>query len=784
MTVDGVLSLSGLEDVAEIGRGGFATVYRARQQPFGRWVAVKVLDVGAEDDTARRRFERECQSLGRLSEHPSIVSVYDGGTLPDGRFYLVMGFVPGGSLAARIGGGERLSWPVVAAIGMVLASALQFAHDSGVVHCDIKPANILLNPDIATPLIADFGIATLSAGDQATVTSSFSGTPSFLPPEALDGEQPEPRRDVYSLAATMHCALTGSLPFAGADGGLYALMKRIANEPPAGLERFGVPVQLAEVILRAMAKDPDDRPQTAALFGQELSRAVGLGHLVQATSDVRRPPSESDATNDRPTDVQSSDATLVSRNRLADANAVHGATAARIATARPSIPPDRPVGGAIAVSITEQETMARVKIEPPPPPRSRRGIIGGGIAAAALLIAGGVVMANREPRTTSSTPTTTTGKGGPTTIGSTVPSSSLPTAARTSPTTVLPATTSTAPPVTVPAAGDGGPATAAALSAPNGMAAGPDGSIYVADTGHHRIRRIAPDGTMSTFAGVGTQGLSGDGQIAVAAQLNAPLGVTAAADGTVYIADTGNHRVRRVGRDGIITTLAGSGLGPGDTGDGGQGVRAMLAWPTDVAIAKDGSLLFTERARIRRLTADGTITVFAGRGEVTVDGDGGPAVQAGMINPTGLEVALDGSVIFQDVEAGRVRKVTPDGLISTIGGNGDCCGQSDGKPAVAASIWQARDIALGRDGSIFLTEGGTNTVRRIGPEGIITTIAGIGTADFQGDGALALRAAFTKPGGVLVGPGGQLYIADTGNNRIRVLSGDGIISTFAGTGAV
>jgi serine/threonine protein kinase len=716
------LGIAGISDAAAIGRGGFATVYRAQQVPFGRTVAVKVLSVSLADDEARRRFDRECRTIGRLAEHPNIVSVHDAGALPDGRPYLVMQFLSGGSLHERLRRDAVMPWHQVAAMGSRLARALDAAHGQGVVHCDVKPANVLLDDD-DQPHLVDFGVASLTNATEATMTGTLGGTPAYLPPEALDGEAPAPARDVYSLAATLHACIVGRAPFSPSGStSLAALMKRIADDVPEDLRAHGVPDEMADAISLALAKDPDNRV-TALGLAARLDNALAA-HEVEISE------------RSEPSATPSSD-----RARIA--NAHH-----------------------------EAPTLLRPK-PMPVEPRSRRGLTIAAIAVSALAIGGvAAVIVNRNGSDISSTTSS---------LATPSPASSVASVD----TTVSAGTSTTvAKPVTpVPAAGDGGPALNAPLSNPSGMAFGPDGSLYIADTGHHRIRRIDPSGKITTVAGIGTGALSGDDGPAAAAELNEPSGVAVTSTGVVYIADTMNHRIRRIDpATGIITSIAGKGNGPGYDGDGGQGVRAMLAFPRDVALGSDGSLYITEVPRIRRLRLDGVISTFAGSGEVALGGDGGPATAAAMVAPWGVEVLTDGSVIMFDAEGGTVRRIGLDKTITTIAGNGNCCGTGDGGPALEASIWRGHDLAVARDGSIFVTEAGTSTVRRIGPEQIITTVAGTGTAGFSGDGRTAITAQFNEPRAVTVGPSGSLYIADTANHRVRVISGDGIVTTFAGTG--
>src|SRR4051795_12398759 len=211
--------------------------------------------------------------------------------------------------------------------------------------------------------------------------------------------------------------------------------------------------------------------------------------------------------------------------------------------------------------------------------------------------------------------------------------------------------------------GDAGAATAAQLNAPFGVAATPDGGFLIADTSDNRVRRVAPDGTITTVAGTGTAGFSGDGGLATAAQLNFPAGVVAEGGGFL-IADANNHRIRRVASDGTITTVAGT--TQGFSGDGGPATAAQLAGPKGVALTADGGFLIadTSNHKVRRVAPDGTIATAAGTTQ-GLSGDGGPATAAQLNFPTGVAATADGGFLIADSNNNRVRRVAPGGTITT-----------------------------------------------------------------------------------------------------------------------
>lgn len=272
------LDIEGLEDPVEIGVGGFATVFKAYQPAFRRTVAVKVLATLNLDDAARERFERECQAMGSLSEHPNIVTVYGAGFTTSGRPYLVMAYLPGGSLQERIDEAGAIPWQDATLYGVHLAGALETAHRAQVVHRDIKPANVLMST-FGDAQLTDFGIARISGGHE-TRSGVITASMAHAPPEVLDGQRPTISADVYSLGSTIFELIYGQPAFARDDDeSMVPMLRRILTDPPPDLRQRGVPDQVCQVIERAMAKDPAARQPSAVELGRELQaarRALGV----------------------------------------------------------------------------------------------------------------------------------------------------------------------------------------------------------------------------------------------------------------------------------------------------------------------------------------------------------------------------------------------------------------------------------------------------------------------------------------------------------------------------
>jgi sugar lactone lactonase YvrE len=321
--------------------------------------------------------------------------------------------------------------------------------------------------------------------------------------------------------------------------------------------------------------------------------------------------------------------------------------------------------------------------------------------------------------------------------------------------------------------GDGGPASSAQLYHPRAIAFDRGGNAYIADTLNQRIRRIDTAGTITTVAGNGIEGFGGDGGPALQAALNQPHGVAVDSAGNVYIADSGNHRIRRVDRRGVITTVAGNGT-PGATGDDGPAGAALVKDPKTLATDPSGENLYiadTGNNRIRRINLrTRVITTVAGVIRAGSDGDGGPAVRAALNSPRGLWVPRDGTIYIADTDNHRIRKVSGDGKITTVAGTGTPGYAGDGGPATQAQLYDPRSVAADRAGNIYIGEELGQRIRRIDPSGTISTIAGNGMAGFAGDGGPAGQAQFDHMRALSLDAGGNLWIADTFNNRVRVIS--------------
>jgi sugar lactone lactonase YvrE len=309
------------------------------------------------------------------------------------------------------------------------------------------------------------------------------------------------------------------------------------------------------------------------------------------------------------------------------------------------------------------------------------------------------------------------------------------------------------------------------------------GNLYIAEWGNYRIRKVAPGGTISTVAGTGTPGYFGDGGAATSARLNAPTGVAGDPSGNLYIADWGNYRIRKVTPGGTISTVAGNGTLY--FGDGGPATSAQLDGPRGVTVDASGNLYIADNGnhRVRKVTPGGTISTVVGNGTAGYSGDGGPAASARLNLPAGLAVDSSGNLYTADEEDCRIRKVTLGGTISTVAGNGTTGYSGDGGPATSAQLSGLRGVAVDPAGNLYIADTYNNRIRKVAPGGTISTVAGNGTEGYAGDGGPATSAQLSTPFGVAVDSGGNLYIADYGNHRIRRVTPGGTISTVAGTGS-
>jgi Fe-S cluster biogenesis protein NfuA len=358
---------------------------------------------------------------------------------------------------------------------------------------------------------------------------------------------------------------------------------------------------------------------------------------------------------------------------------------------------------------------------------------------------------------------------------------------------------------TPPACGDGAAATTGQLNFPEGVAVDSHGNVYVADWGDNEVRRIAPDGTITTIAGGGAPCWSppgcGDGAAATDAELSFPNGVAVGPDGSIYIADTGNNEIRKVSPSGTITRFAGTGSGcsqPPNCGDGGPATNAQLSAPAAVAVDRSGAVYVADTgdSELRKVSPSGTITRIAGTGVFCASapscGDGGPATSAQLNFPGGIAVDQAGNLLIADGGDHEVRKVLTSATITRVAGSGKQCSApaacGDGSAATSAQLNGPDGVAVAANGTLYIADSGDNEVRRVSAAGKISSVAGTGAEcavpSSCGDGGPATSAQLNYPEAVTLDSSGDLYIADTYDAEVRFVPGGSTATLSAPTGRI
>ena len=636
-----------------LGRGAMSVVYEAHDARLGRRVALKVLAL-SRDGTAplRERFLRESR-LAASVDHPNVIPIYEAGQEGD-VFYIAMRLVRGTDLRELLAREGPLPPERALAIAERVAEALDAAHSRGLLHRDVKPANILLSSDEGASehvYLSDFGLAV--PGGRTLEGGGFEGTAAYVAPEQIEG-RPERRSDLYALACIVFECLTGEPPFHGAR--LLALLwAHLNEEPPRLSERCRACGAAADAPLAAgLAKRAEDRPETCASFVAGLRTALGLDGRTRARRRL-----------------------FVGLAAAVAATAV--ATALGITIVR-----DAPTPAADTAETPRISVVAGT---------GERGTAGdGGPAVAAALSEplsvavdpqGAVYFSeatrNRVRRIgADGTITTVAGSG------------------------------------RYGYAGDGGPALESEITEVD-VAVGPDGDLYLVDVWFSSVRRVDARGRITTVAGTGVAGILGPGVQTVSDRLCArPQSPAFDGAGRLYLTCEPANRIIRLEPDGSIMTVAGSGE-PGYSGDGGPATAARLNHPTGVAVDGDGNVYVADSLnhRIRMIDPEGTITTVAGTGRPGLSDDGWRATAVDIWAPSDIDVDAEGNVYFVEAPISRVRMIDSRGMLRTVAGTGRPGRAADGEPAASASLFNVADVAVAADGTVYLAEQGNHRVLRI-----------------------------------------------------------------------
>ena len=734
--------------VREIGRGGMSSVWLA-ERPDGivkRDVALKMPLRTLDSPAQIERFERERDVLAMLA-HPQIARLYDAGVTPAGQPFIVLEPVDGLPITAacdarQLGVASRLQ------VFMQALAAVGHAHKHLVVHRDIKPSNVFVDAHGQVKLL-DFGIAKLLvdpllldplAGTGPSPLTRDAGcalTPGYAAPEQMDGRPISTATDVYALGVLLYELLTGRLPNAGAQASVaqaLAAALHVVPEPPslagfdaATAQRRSLPDaarlqalldgDLDTIVLKALRKNPAERYGSVEAFADDLTR------YLEHRPITARAPSFLHRTR-----------LFMRRHRRVGAVAALGllgvigfaGTAVYVADFdNPTIRKITPDG--VVSTVAGNGSAGGTDADGPAArfngPFGVACDAGGGDTA--LYVADAFNHAVRKI-TPSGRVSTLVGTGSA-------------------------------------GASDGFASSAASFAEPFGIAVsgGSSASVYVTDTFSSTLRRIGPDGAVTTLAQAGRDGNLDAGSDADSADSWSPRGVAVARDGAVFVADASWHVIRKISADGVVSTLAGS-RSPG--ADDGTGTAASFSSPHGLAIDRQGTLYLSDRGNhlIRKITPAGVVTTLAGTG--TRGSADGPAASASFDTPQAIALDGLGNLYVYDAGSYNLRKISAAGIVTTLAGSGEP-GYADGK-GVAAAFDVIGGIAADQDGTLYVGDTFNHLVRKVTPDGTVSTLAGQAKQTGSVNGALA-PARFFGPAGVAIGAGGSLFVADTFNHTVR-----------------
>jgi len=791
-------ALPGYQVEGDLGKGGYGLVLAGQHRLIGRKVAIKILLDTSDDPELRTRFLAEARVLAEL-DHPHIVRVHDY-VEHEGTCLLVMELLSGGTLKQRIQG-AKINQETVCAVGIAAAAALSTAHAAGVLHRDIKPDNIMFDGS-GLLKVTDFGIAKIFDGAETTA-SAILGTPRYMAPEQILGGRLFPATDLYALAGVLY-EMISERPLFGRPMGVQPLTHHHLHVMPDAL--VAAPPQVAAVIMRTLSKDPSTRFGDANEFALELARAsvAAFGPTWLTRSDVK---------------IRVDDEVR---------EAAHGTTATPsaqfsgppvpgppIVQGRPAGPPTPPPGypGGYGRPPGQQFPPRPGPIPGLPPTGSPYP--GPGRPP----VPGPPVPTPAPPFNRATPPATPAAWPAPPATpqlsqpGPTPPSAPLPNSGYRPPGTggwqgqpprqapqPLPPQPVRPRPITTPVPqqshrpaqkkglfGLSLQATVIAAVLLFILIAGLTTAIaLVASNSGGRAHGVRFDTAEEQYPdrtrALPSTAIAYSGPALRVPNL-APLHLYMGTDGSLYVSSLDTDIIHKINKDGAVTPVAGNGQ-TGFSGDGGPATAAQLNGPGSVAVDKNGTIYIpdTSNNRIRKVTPDGIISTIAGTGTAGFSGDGGPATAAEINGVEGMAVGPDGSLYLADYENQRIRKIAPNGNITTIAGTGTKGYTGTPTPAVSAQLNDPNSIAVADDGTIYIGNLGSDTVQKIDKTGILSTVAGNGTTGRTGDGGPATSATLAIPD-LSLGADGTIYISNYGSDTVRKVTANGVITTIAGTGA-
>jgi serine/threonine protein kinase/sugar lactone lactonase YvrE len=684
-----------------LGGGGMGIVLLARDTRTGRDMAVKLVKSElVTNQEVVHRFLKEAGHLKKL-RHTNIVPVDEISEKPEAP-YFVMPYFEKGSLANRIKPGEPLPAGTILDMAAQVAEGLSFAHRSGIIHRDLKPANILVASDRVC--LGDFGLARTVFNDSIVDVErqQLEGTAPYMSPAVAAGDAEDTRCDIYSFGALLYEMLTGRAPYQGRS--TKEILNKIIAGPPPPITSLNPAADrgLVAVAEKAMARELRDR-------------YADMRDILKDLQQIREGKKPDGAAKTKP--PGSSWAFFWVRMAIIAIALLgwvffklHKPATQTVATTQPPV-------------TTQSQVMAQSPAPSPPAP----------------------------PQVVKTPPVT----------------NPVPVAVQTAP--PIPATPAPVPGFITFAGQPGvkgytdGPVAMAEFRLPNNVAVDHAGNVYVADTANDIIRKITPDGIVSTLAGLAHSHGSADGQ-GGNARFWAPFGIAVDAAGVIYVADTANNTIRKITPGGIVSTLAGLAGFPG-TNDGAI-FSARFRNPWSVAVDSSNNVFVADMSNdtIRKITPQGMVYTFAGRAGMIGNTDGF-GNDARFDNPFAVAVDSAGDVYVSDSANNAIRKITAHRVVTTLAGLPGYAGNADGS-GTDARFWNPQGLAVDSAGNIYVADTGNNLIRKVTPMGVVTTLL----ESSQGDEIVSQSIHLNSPGGVAVDDAGNVYVADTNNHCIRKIA--------------